>query len=469
MQPGPLIGIAFAIFAILGGNILEGGHIGSVLGGPAAIIVLGGTIGAVLVQYPMSTLAEAMRAAGRTFKKPSLDGHKLIDEIVDYANRARRDGILALEKVAESASDPFLAKAIMMAVDGADSTTLRDTMEITISKQEEHGEDAVKAFEAAGGYSPTVGIIGAVLGLIHVMSNLSDIAAVGSGIAAAFVATIYGVAIANIIFLPLGGRIKLRLREEITLKELTLVGRPRHPGGHEPQARSRAPDRVRTFTQQRQEGGSRRPGGRRGGLRQRWRRTKEEAREHVNHERWLISYADFITLLFAFFVVMFAVSQVDSKRLGRFTEAFSKAVGEDMMPEKGKGILPDQAIAPSEDNTKGDSLPPELEQVRQNLLALAENFLRLPDPPAPQRARAAPLRQHLLRERRRPAQEAGRGGAPRARSAALVAPASTSASRGTPTTGPSATHAFARTGTCRRRARPPCSKPWPRKGWRLPT
>jgi chemotaxis protein MotA len=224
MQPGPLIGIAFAIFAILGGNILEGGHIGSVLGGPAAIIVLGGTIGAVLVQYPMSTLAEALRAAGRTFKKPSLDGHKLIDEIVDYANRARRDGILTLEKVAESASDPFLAKAIMMAVDGADSTTLRDTMEITISKQEEHGEDAVKAFEAAGGYSPTVGIIGAVLGLIHVMSNLSDIAAVGAGIAAAFVATIYGVAIANIIFLPLGGRIKLRLREEITLKELTLVG-----------------------------------------------------------------------------------------------------------------------------------------------------------------------------------------------------------------------------------------------------
>jgi chemotaxis protein MotB len=101
---------------------------------------------------------------------------------------------------------------------------------------------------------------------------------------------------------------------------------------------------------------------------------KRKPESHVNHERWLISYADFITLLFAFFVVMFAVSQVDSKRLGRFTEAFSKAVGEDMMPDKGTGILPDQAIAPSENNTKGDSLPPELELVRQNLLALAENF-----------------------------------------------------------------------------------------------
>jgi|CZKU01.1.fsa_nt_gi chemotaxis protein MotA len=224
MQPGPLIGMAVALLAILGGNILEGGHLGSILGGPAALIVVGGTIGAVLVQYPISTCLEAVKAAGRTFKKPSQDGHKLIDEIVDYANRARRDGILALEKVASTASDPFLAKAIMMAVDGADSTMLRETMEITISKQEEHGEDAAKAFEAAGGYSPTVGIIGAVLGLIHVMSNLSDIAAVGSGIAGAFVATIYGVAVANVIFLPLGGRIKLCLRDEITLKELTLVG-----------------------------------------------------------------------------------------------------------------------------------------------------------------------------------------------------------------------------------------------------
>jgi chemotaxis protein MotA len=224
MQPGPLIGVAFALFAILVGNILEGGHLGALVGGPAALIVIGGTIGAVMVQYPMSTLLEALRAAGRTFKRPSLDGAKLIDEIVDYANRARRDGILALEAVAAKASDPFLAKALMMAIDGADSTALRETMEITIANQEQRGEDAAKAFEAAGGYCPTVGIIGAVLGLIHVMSNLSDIGAVGAGIAGAFVATIYGVGAANIVFLPLGGRIKLRLREELTLKELTLVG-----------------------------------------------------------------------------------------------------------------------------------------------------------------------------------------------------------------------------------------------------
>lgn len=224
MQPGPLIGIIFAVGAILLGNALEGGHLSSVVGGPAALIVLGGTIGAVIVQYPFSTLKAALKAAAKTFKKPSQEASALVDEIVGYANQARRDGILALEKVAASASDPFLSRALMMAIDGADSNTLSETMEITMGQQEEHGEDAAKVFEAAGGYCPTVGIIGAVLGLIHVMSNLTDIVAVGHGIATAFVATIYGVAAANLLFLPLAGRIKLQVRDETNIRQLTLVG-----------------------------------------------------------------------------------------------------------------------------------------------------------------------------------------------------------------------------------------------------
>ena len=224
MQPGPIVGIVVALGAILLGNMLEGGHAGSMVGGPAALIVLGGTIGAVIVQYPFSTISAALKAAGGTFKKPATDPAKIVDEIVEYANRARRDGILALEKVSETASDPFLKKALKMAVDGVDSQTLRETLEVAIGQEEEHGEDAAKVFEAGGGYSPTVGIIGAVLGLIHVMSNLSDIAAVGQGIAAAFVATIYGVAVANIVFLPLAGRIKLAVREQALLRELTLTG-----------------------------------------------------------------------------------------------------------------------------------------------------------------------------------------------------------------------------------------------------
>jgi chemotaxis protein MotA len=224
MQAGPAIGIIVAVAMILIGNVLEGGHIGSIIAFPSFLIVVGGTVGAVLVQYPMGTIKNAFKMAGKTFKKPTQDPSKLVDEIVDYANRARRDGILALEKVAANASDPFLAKALMMAIDGADSNALRETMEIAITHHEETGEDAAKCIEAGGGYSPTIGIIGAVLGLIHVMANLSDIGAVGRGIAGAFVATIYGVAFANIICLPLGGRIKLLVRDEVTLLTMTLVG-----------------------------------------------------------------------------------------------------------------------------------------------------------------------------------------------------------------------------------------------------
>lgn len=221
---GPLLGIIVALVMILLGNTLEGGHASSIVGGPAFMIVIGGTIGAVLVQFPLPTVKASIGAAGALFKKQSHDHAKIVDEIVDYANRARRDGILALEKVAPAASDPFLAKALMMAVDGADSASLRDTMEIGLSQLEESGEDSAKVFEAAGGYCPTVGIIGAVLGLIHVMSNLSDINAVGSGIAAAFVATIYGVAAANIVFLPFAGRIKMMVRDEVHLKTMMLTG-----------------------------------------------------------------------------------------------------------------------------------------------------------------------------------------------------------------------------------------------------
>jgi chemotaxis protein MotA len=221
---GPALGIIVALASILLGNIWEGGHVGSLLGGPAALIVFGGTIGAVLVQYPLPTVSHALKAAAGTFKKPANEPSKILDEIVDYANKARKDGILALEKVAPNASDPFLAKALMMAVDGTDTATLRDTMETTISQQEHHGEESGKVFEAAGGYAPTVGIIGAVLGLIHVMSNLSDINAVGTGIAGAFVATVYGVGAANIVFLPIGTRIKIQVHENTVVKEMMLVG-----------------------------------------------------------------------------------------------------------------------------------------------------------------------------------------------------------------------------------------------------
>jgi chemotaxis protein MotA len=257
MSFGPALGMVVALFFILVGNVIEGGHLGSIVGGPAAMIVIGGTIGATIVQFPGHVLIASLSAAGATFKKPKVDAAKLVDEIVEYANHARRDGILALEKMAPNASDPFLVKALMMAIDGADSTSLRQTMELAIGKYEEHGEDSAKVYEAAGGYCPTIGIIGAVLGLIHVMSNLSDIAAVGSGIAGAFVATIYGVAASNIVFLPLAGRIKMGVRDGVQTLELMLTGVLAIQEGMNPKlVRERLGEFVHDHGKKKSEGGA---------------------------------------------------------------------------------------------------------------------------------------------------------------------------------------------------------------------
>jgi len=224
MDIGIPIGIIVARGAIIGGNIMEGGHLESLIGIPAFIIVIGGTVGAVIVQFPLPMCSAAIKAGIKLMKAPKQDPQKMVDEIVNLAQLARKDGVLGLEKVAGNASHPLLKKGVLMAVDGCDSEVIRSTLQTVIDQEGEHAENNAKVFEAGGGYSPTIGIIGAVLGLIHVMGNLSDIAAVGSGIAAAFVATIYGVAAANIVFLPTAGRIKMRHQEEARQMELILEG-----------------------------------------------------------------------------------------------------------------------------------------------------------------------------------------------------------------------------------------------------
>ena len=224
MDLASIIGILLGMGAVVGGNLLEGGSIGQITQPTAFIIVIGGTIGAVTLQFPMSTLIDSVKGAKSVFSMPPDRGGKLVDEIVSYATTARKEGILALEPLAPKASDPFLTRALMMAVDGADSNAMRASLEASIHQVEEHGEDLAKVYEAAGGFSPTVGIIGAVLGLIQVMSNLSDVSKVGHGIATAFVATVYGVAFANLICLPIAGKLKLRAREAVAVMELMLEG-----------------------------------------------------------------------------------------------------------------------------------------------------------------------------------------------------------------------------------------------------
>jgi chemotaxis protein MotA len=224
MDRGTMIGIAVALGGIVGGDLIEGGKISALIQPTAAMIVGLGTIGATMIQFPFGTFVRAMKNIKAVFNEPPDRSEAIIEEVVKMATIARKDGILALEPLAAKAGDPFLGRAITMAVDGVDSTAMRESLEATIHHTEQDGEDVAKVYEAAGGYAPTIGIIGAVLGLIQVMSHLSDIAKVGEGIAVAFVATIYGVAMANILFLPFAGKTKLRTRAAVEAQLLVVEG-----------------------------------------------------------------------------------------------------------------------------------------------------------------------------------------------------------------------------------------------------
>jgi len=217
-------GLLLGVGGIVVGLILEGGTVKEIIAPTALLIVLGGTMGAVMITTPMSVLASAMRAMRKVFFEKAQDPETLIDQIVDYSTKARKNGIVSLEQVATEATDPFLRKALNLAVDGTDLQELRKMMELEIALEEHASEAEAKVFEGAGGYAPTIGIIGAVLGLIQVMKDLADIEKVGHGIATAFVATIYGVAFANLFFLPAAGKIKARAQQKAQMLELILEG-----------------------------------------------------------------------------------------------------------------------------------------------------------------------------------------------------------------------------------------------------
>ncbi|HEX5235484.1 MAG TPA: flagellar motor protein [Silvibacterium sp.] len=224
MDTGSMAGVLLALAGILTGLLLEGGHVGQVLQPTAAMIVFGGTAGAVMLQYPLATVVAAGRRLLVVFFYRAETGEATVAQLVGFANQARRNGILSLDQELEGIHDPFLKQAIMLAVDGTEPNELRRIMELQIDNQSELGEKIPAVFESAGGFSPTIGIIGAVLGLIQVMQHLDHIDEVGRGIAVAFVATIYGVAAANLLFLPAAGKLRLRARDEQGLKEMMLEG-----------------------------------------------------------------------------------------------------------------------------------------------------------------------------------------------------------------------------------------------------
>jgi chemotaxis protein MotA len=219
-----LAGIALATAGIIGGLILEKGKIEDIAQFTAAIIVLGGTFGAVLVTTPLSVVLRAVASLKNVFVERNSSASATIEALIQYATMARKNGIVSLETEASTITDPFLRKALSLAVDGTDLQEVRKIMEIDIDLTEQAAEDDAKVWESAGGYSPTIGIIGAVLGLIQVMKHLENIEEVGKGIAVAFVATVYGVAVANLVFLPAANKLKSRIRQDAQDKELLLEG-----------------------------------------------------------------------------------------------------------------------------------------------------------------------------------------------------------------------------------------------------
>ena len=219
-----LIGIIMAFVAIIGGNYLEGGHLGALANGPAALIVLGGTVGAALLQSPMSAFKRAMQTVVWILFPPRIDMAGGIDRVVNWSLTARKEGLLGLEGVADTEPDNYSRKGLQLLVDGVEPETIRSVLEVDYMTQESRDIEAAKVFESMGGYAPTIGIIGAVMGLIHVMGNLADPGQLGSGIAVAFVATIYGVASANLVLLPIASKLKAIAMRQSLYREMLLEG-----------------------------------------------------------------------------------------------------------------------------------------------------------------------------------------------------------------------------------------------------
>ncbi len=218
------LGIFLAIIAILSGQYLEGGHLTSLINAPAAIIVLGGTLGAVMLQSPARIFLRAIKMLFWIFIPPKLSIDATIAKIITWSDSVRRDGLLSLENEVEIEDNLFARKGLQLLVDGNEPEVIRKVLEVELDSKANLDRQAAKVFEAMGGYSPTIGIIGAVMGLIHVMENLSDPGKLGGGIAVAFVATIYGVGCANLLFIPIANKLKSLVIHETQYREMIIEG-----------------------------------------------------------------------------------------------------------------------------------------------------------------------------------------------------------------------------------------------------
>ena len=219
-----VLGLLLGIVAIIGGQLLEGGHVGSLSQPTALLIVLGGTVGAVMLQSPYATFIRGVKMVRWIWYPPVVDKQQIIKQVSGWSQVSRREGLLALENVMGQIKDDFAKKGLQLLVDGAEPERLREVLEVQIGTFEEEMKLSARIWEAAGGYAPTIGILGAVMGLIHVMENLSDPSKLGAGIAVAFVATIYGVGLANLVFLPMSNKLKAHINRLVVQREMIVDG-----------------------------------------------------------------------------------------------------------------------------------------------------------------------------------------------------------------------------------------------------
>lgn len=231
-----ILGVIIGFAALLGGNFLEGGTWLTLVNGPAALIVLGGTIGAAMLQTPMTALRRALSLFPWIFRPPRMQFRQGAEKVVRWAKTARRDGLLGLENLSETEKDPFSRKGLQLLVDGSEPEVIRHVLETDLLISEQRDMNAVQFYESMGGYAPTIGIIGAVMGLIHVMRHLTEPAELGPGIAVAFVATIYGVAFANLFLLPVANKLRQCVREKSQFRELIIEGIIAIADGENPRA-----------------------------------------------------------------------------------------------------------------------------------------------------------------------------------------------------------------------------------------
>jgi len=219
-----IAGLALGIGAIIGGNYLEGGHIDSLMQFTAFMIVGGGTVGAVMLQTPLPVFMSGLKMMIWVFLPPKIAASEAVEKILEWSRISRKEGLLGLEGLVEAETDKFSQKGLQLLVDGSEPETIRNILEVELSVKEHFDTQAAKVYEGMGGYSPTVGIIGAVMGLIHVMNNLADPSSLGGGIAVAFVATIYGVGLANLIFLPVANKLKSVIYHQTQFREMIIEG-----------------------------------------------------------------------------------------------------------------------------------------------------------------------------------------------------------------------------------------------------